>query len=330
MMKPTLQLPSPDDVLRARARISRLVVRTPLLRCEALDAHTGAEVWVKAEVLQHTGSFKIRGASNAIAQLSSAERARGVVAFSSGNHAQGVARAARLAGLQATIVMPSDAPMIKVERVREDGAEIIFYDRQRESREAIAGHLADARGAALIPSYDHADVIAGQGTLGLELVEQLDAPLDRLICCVGGGGLIAGCALAMEAVSPGTRVYGAEPDGHDDYARSLDQGVRVSNAPGMRTICDAIVTDKPGEMTFAINQPRLSGIGVVSDADIAAAMRFAYRVLKLVVEPGGAAALAAVMVGKADIQPGERIVIVTTGGNVDPALYARILNGADA
>lgn len=321
--------PSFDDLRRAAGRIATEAVRTPLLRNDALDALVGARVWLKPETLQRTGSFKFRGAFNALSALSQAERARGVVAFSSGNHAQGVAEAARLLGVQATIVMPADAPEIKKAGVVARGAELRLYDRESESREAISQALCEETGAALIPSFDHPDIIAGQGTCGLEVFEDLRArgeTADVLVCCVGGGGLIGGINLAAEALSPQTRVFGAEPEGFDDHARSLKSGRREANARKSGSVCDALLSERPGELTFAINSRRLAGVGVISDAEALGAVRYAFETLKLVVEPGGAAALAALLNRRVEFPAGGTIVVVLTGANVDPAVFARAVS----
>ncbi|MGC1303199.1 MAG: threonine/serine dehydratase, partial [Caulobacteraceae bacterium] len=254
--------PTFDDVEDASARLKGHAVETPLVRADALDAAVGGRVFVKAEVLQRTGSFKFRGAYNRLSRLTAAERERGVVAFSSGNHAQGVAAAAGLVGCPAVIVMPADAPVIKVESTRSLGAEVVFYDRFTESREAIAERIAGERGAVLVPSFDDPFIIAGQGTAGLEAIRQLDAAgtrADVLLCPASGGGLVAGIALAFEKLSPQTRLYSVEPEGFDDHARSLAAHERLSNAPGARSLCDALLSPAPGEMTFAINGRRLSG-----------------------------------------------------------------------
>lgn len=322
-------LPSPDDVLEAARRLQGHVVRTPVLRNEAIDALAGAELFFKCENLQLTGSFKIRGATNRLMQIDPARQKGGVVAFSSGNHAQGVARAARLLEMPALIVMPSDAPGIKVEGVRRDGAEIRFYDRHNESREAIAAAEADLREAVLVPSFDDPYIITGQGTAGVEFAEQMQAagtPLDHLICCVGGGGLITGIALAFEALSPATKIWTAEPAEHDDWRRSLAAGEIVANAPGSRSICDAILTPAPGEITWALGKRLLAGGCAVDDTAIEDAMRQAFRHLKLVVEPGGAAALACALHDLPEAAKGKRVGVVISGGNVDPGQYARIVS----
>ena len=328
-MAPSRVLPTPDDVAAAARRIAGHVLETPVFRHPALDAAAGATVLVKAECLQLTGSFKIRGATNRLAQIAPGTAPGGVVAFSSGNHAQGVARAARRLGLAAEIVMPADVPAVKRDGVRGDGAAIRTYDRETESREAIAEALAAERGAVLVPSYDDPDIVAGQGTAGLEFARQADAmggPLDALICCTGGGGLIAGITLALEATSPATRIWTAEPDGHDDWARSLAAGMPVSNAPGTRSICDAILTPTPGRIPWAVMKDRLAGGLSVSDGEVREAIRFAFRHLKLVLEPGGAVALAAALRGLGPDLAGGRVGLVLSGGNVDPQAYAAILS----
>ena len=320
--------PTFADVEAAAQRLSGLAVLTPLLRADALDAACGGRVWVKAEALQRTGSFKFRGAWNRIGRLDARELETGVVAFSSGNHAQGVAEAARIAGCPAVIVMPADAPPVKVEATRRLGAEVVLYDRYTQSREAIAAALARERGAVLVPSYDDAHVIAGQGTVGLEAARQLEAlgaRADVLACCVSGGGLIAGIALAFQALSPLTQIWSVEPAGFDDHARSLAAGERLANAPGRRSLCDALLAPSPGELTWAINGPRLAGGVAVSDEEALAAMAFAFRHLKLVLEPGGAVALAAALAGRLDLR-GRTLLVIASGGNVDPATYARALD----
>jgi len=325
-------IPTFEDVQAAVGRVSALAVRTPILRNDALDAAVGANVFVKAECLQTTGSFKIRGATNRLAQITDPDQKRaGVVAFSSGNHAQGVARAAKHFGLPALIVMPSDAPNVKVEGVLADGAEVHAYDRETESREAIAAEIAQTRGAILVPSFDDPHIVAGQGTAGLEVIEDMNAqggPLDHYICCVGGGGLVSGTALAFSSLSPRTKIWSAEPQAFDDYKRSLEADEIRSVAPGAQSICDAILTQRPGDITFAISRTRLAGGLSVSDADAKAAVRFAYRHLKLVVEPGGAIALACALFALPEEAKGKRVGLVLSGGNVDAAMYADILTGA--
>lgn len=319
------------DIEAAAARLAGQAVVTPLLESPALNERLGLRVLIKPETLQRVGAFKFRGAFNRLSQVAPADRPRGVVAFSSGNHAQGVALAARLLDMPAVIVMPADAPSVKVEATRGYGAEVVFYDRMTESREAIAARLAGERGAVIVPAYDDRDIIAGQGTAGLELARQaqaLGAELDVVVGPVGGGGLMAGVALAVQTLSPRTRIVGVEPELYDDARRSLASGRRESAAPTVRTLCDSLETPSTGELTFPILKARLSGIATVSDAEVAEAVRLAFSTLKLVVEPGGAAGLAALMAGKvAEAQPGACVGLVLSGGNVDPALFARVLAG---
>ena len=327
----TLNLPAFEDVLAAEARQCGVVRETPVLSHPALDELAGAELLIKAECLQVTGSFKIRGAMNRLAQIPPDGKKAGVVAFSSGNHAQGVARAAKLLGMPALIVMPADAPKVKVDGVIADGGEVYLYDRNGESREEISARLAAERGAVLVPSYDDFDIIAGQGTAGLEFARQAEAmgkQLDHLICCAGGGGLITGVALAFERLSPATKIWTAEPEAHDDWARSLEAGEILANAPGTRSICDAILTPQPGNLTFALGQRLLSGGLRVSDEEVFHAMRMAFRYLRIVGEPGGCAALAAALKRLPNGLKGKRVGVLFTGGNVDPAQYAAIIAGA--
>ena len=321
-------LPTYSDVLDAAEKLRGVAVQTPLLRNRALDEVVGVPVYVKCEPLQQTGSFKIRGAYNRLCRLTADERLSGVVAFSSGNHAQGVARAARLIGMPALIVMPEDTPDVKVQGVLSDGAEIHFYDRFSEDREAISRRIAYERCATIVPSYDDFYIIAGQGTCGLEITKQYpveDIP-GRLICCVGGGGLIAGVSLAVHEMWPETEIFGAEPEDFDDYARSLASGIRQSVSPGSRSICDALLSPSPGELTFALNREHLSGIGLISDEEARHAVAFAFRYLKVVVEPGGAAALAAALSGKVKPKGDKPMVIIMTGGNIDPAVMKSCLD----
>ena len=321
------RLPDFVDVRAAAARLLGHARRTPLLAGTPLDELTGGRILLKLETLQHMGSFKFRGAYNRLAQLDAAQRKTGVVAFSSGNHAQGVAYAARLLGVPATIVMPADAPRVKMQNTLALGAEVITYDRLRESREEIAARLAAGRGAVLVPSFDDPDIIAGQGTVGLEIAEQaaeLGAGLDDVIVCTSGGGLVAGTALAIRALSPSARIWTAEPEGHDDHRRSLAAGRRESNAPGTRSICDALLAPEPGVLTFEINRRLLAGGLAVSDAEVRTAIAYAARTLKLVVEPGGAVALASVLAGKIE-SSGRTIAVVLSGGNIDDDLLREVL-----
>jgi threonine dehydratase len=318
-------LPNADDVKAAAARINPHAVLTPLVSSPALDAALGGRLLVKAECLQRTGSFKFRGAYNALAQLDPASRRGGVVAYSSGNHAQGVAAAAALLGVHATIVMPSDAPAVKVENTRAHGAEIVPYDRHTEDREAIAAQIAHTRGAHLLPPYDDARVIAGQGTIGLEIAQQAPA-FDAVLVPCSGGGLVGGIALALAEARPSAKVYSVEPEGLDDMRRSLAAGARVANDPSRRSICDALLAPMPGVINFALARRLLAGGVAVTDADVARAMALAFLHLKLVAEPSGAAALAAVLSGGFPIE-GRTVVAVLSGGNVDGAAYAAVLTG---
>ena len=316
-----------NDILAAKKVLARYAVRTPLLSSPVLDARLGARVFLKPESLQRTGSFKFRGAFNKISAIPPAARRGGVVAFSSGNHAQGVAAAAAILQMPAVIVMPADAPHSKRERTRAYGAEVVLYDRDKEDREAIARGIATKRGATLVPPYDDALVIAGQGTVGLEIAEDMNAlglVPEVVIAPVSGGGLIAGTAVAIKARFPDARLISAEPEGFDDHARSLQAGHREPHRAVGRTICDALMASIPGEITFAINIELLSQGLTASDAEVAEAVRFAFTELKLVVEPGGAVGLAALLAGKLDVA-GRNVVIVLSGGNVDADVYARLI-----
>ena len=316
-----------EDVRDAARQIAGVAVRTPLLENADLNARVGGRVLLKFEGAQHMGSFKFRGAYNRLSRIEGAAKAAGVVAWSSGNHAQGVAAAARRLGLPATIVMPADAPAIKIANTRALGAEIILYDRFTQSREAIARELAATRGATVVPSFDDPYIIAGQGSIGLELLDQAaeaGVSLDQILVCCGGGGLVAGVATAVKASHPRIAIFSVEPEGFDDTARSLKSGVRETVDPAARSICDALLSPSPGEMTFPINQRLLAGGLAVSDDQVRAAMRYAFETLKLVVEPGGAVALAAILHGVAPAASTSAVVI--SGANVDPAQYAAILN----
>jgi threonine dehydratase len=320
-------LPTAADVDDAARRLQGIALHTPLLTSTALDAMTGGRIFLKAETLQRTGSFKFRGAYNKLAAIPPAERGGGVVAFSSGNHAQGVAASAQLLGMPCVIVMPADAPRAKRERTAALGAEIVLYDRVSEDRESIARNIAARRGAVLVPPYDDALIIAGQGTAGREIVEDLNAlgliP-EIVVVTASGGGLTAGIALAIKSRVPSALLYTAEPQGFDDHARSFRSGRREENAELTGTICDALMARMPGKLTFAINHS-LVGAGVaVSDQEVAAAVAFAFNELKLVVEPGGAVALAALMHGKIDTK-NKIAVAVLSGGNVDPEVFSRLV-----
>jgi threo-3-hydroxy-L-aspartate ammonia-lyase len=316
------QVVTPDDVRDAAVRIAGIAHRTPVARSRTLDDWVGAQVFCKCENLQRGGAFKFRGAYNAACQLTPEARSRGIAAYSSGNHAQAVALAARLLGTTAVIVMPEDAPRSKRDAVLGYGAEVVSYDRYTEDRAAIAEKIAVDRGLALIPPYDHPHVIAGQGTAALELLEDV-GELDVLVAPVGGGGLVAGLATIATDRLPGIRVVGVEPEAGDDTKRSLDAGHRVS-VPPPRTIADGQAVETPGELTFSINQRLLSGVSLVTDDEIRAAMRFAFERMKLVVEPSGASGLAAVLSGKVGTGLG-RVGVVLSGGNVDAARFAELM-----
>jgi threonine dehydratase len=312
-MAPTLA-----DVLAAAERIRGLAVRTPLVRNDALDAATGARVFVKAECLQRGGAFKMRGATNAIAALPEDVRRRGVIAFSSGNHAIAVATAARLFGIKATIVMPSDAPLIKLETTRANGATVVTYDRINESREEIGSRISTEQGASLIRPFDDPYVIAGQGTAGLEIDEEITP--DIVFAPASGGGLSTGVALAL----PKARIIAVEPEGHDDIARTLAAGAIQRNAPGIRSICDGLLTEQMGELTYPIARERFERVVTVSDDAVRRAMKFAFLRLKLVLEPSGAASLAALLEGGVDVS-GQTVALVASGGNVDAETFAQAL-----
>ena len=320
-------LPTFADVEEARSRLRGQAVVTPVLESPLLNAALGGRILIKADCLQRTGSFKFRGAWNFISRLGEEARSGGVVAYSSGNHAQGVAAAAALRRLPAVIVMPADTPEIKLANTRAYGAEVVLYDRATQSRDEIAGTIARERGAVMVPPYEHRHIIAGQGTAGLEFVEQaaaLGLRLDALLTPAGGGGLTAGLALALSGTSPATAIHTVEPEGFDDYRRSLASGRRERNPAATGSICDALLVQEPGELTFAINR-RLVGDGfAVSENEVRHAMRQAFSLLKLVAEPGGAVALAAVLAGRIETA-GRTIGVMISGGNVDPRLYADIL-----
>ncbi len=322
-----MRLPTHDDVLSAADRIGPFVVRTPMLRNAALDAATGGTILIKPEPLQRTGSFKLRGATNALRRLAPDQLRHGIVAHSSGNHGQAVACAAAALGADATIFMPADAPRVKVEGTAAWGARIERYDRLRDDRAAITAAFAARTGATLIPPFEHPDVIAGQGTAALELAHDAAAAgfaLDDFLACTGGGGLVAGSALALHGAAPATRVWAVEPEGWDDTARSLASGTRERNGGQASQLCDALLSPQPGELTFAINAQRLAGGLVVSEPEVLAAMAFAFRALKLVVEPGGAVALAALLAGRLDAR-GRVVGCVLSGGNVDADVFTRAL-----
>lgn len=335
---PRLAPPGFGEIAAAAERLQGQAIVTPLLEFRALNELVGGRILLKAEILQRTGSFKFRGAFNRVSRIPRQDRNAGVVAYSSGNHAQGVAAAAAELGLKARIVMPADAPPIKLERTRAHGAEVVLYDRTTESREEIARDIARRTGATLIRPYDDPAIIAGQGTCGLEIARQAaarEAKLDALLVCCGGGGLIAGCALAFAELSPDTRVYAVEPEGFDDTGRSLAADQRLANAPGgdntpgAGSFCDALLAPMPGELTFRVNRRLLAGGLAVGDPAVAAAMGYGFHTLKLVIEPGGAVALAAVLSGRFDAR-GKTIALTLSGGNVDPETYRSVLESRGA
>jgi threo-3-hydroxy-L-aspartate ammonia-lyase len=314
----------PGDIEAAAALLEGVAHRTPVVTSRTLDERVGAHVFVKAECLQRTGSFKFRGAYNKIASLSEDERRRGVVAFSSGNHAQAVALAASLLGARATIVMPADAPALKLAATRGYGAEVVTYDRYTEDREAIAAALVEERGLTLVPPFEDPLVMAGQGTAALELIEEAGS-VDLFLAPVSGGGLMAGCATIVKARCPTTRVVGVEPEASDDTRRSLAAGERVTLPDVPRTIADALQLRAPGVETFEVNRRLLEGVVTVSDADLVDTMRFAFERMKLVGEAGGVAALAALLAGRVEVEPGSRVGVIVSGGNVGADRFAELV-----
>jgi threonine dehydratase len=328
MAEPSLSLPVSSMDIDAAARVlAPFAVRTPLLSSPALNERVGTNVFLKPEMLQRTGSFKFRGAFNKLSSIPLAARGGGVVAFSSGNHAQGVAAAAKILNMQATIVMPVDAPLSKRQRTKSYGAEVVLYDRDREDREAIARDIAAKRNATLVRPYDDTFVIAGQGTVGREIAEDMAAlgiAPDIVVAPASGGGLIAGVATAVKARYPQAMVMSGEPEEFDDHARSLRAGQRQAHGSKGRTICDALMATMPGELTFTINSRLLTQGITASDAEVGTAVGFAFRELKLVVEPGGAVGLAALLAGRIDAR-GKNVVIVLSGGNVDADLFAKLV-----
>jgi threonine dehydratase len=323
----TTILPTAADIQAAAKRLYGVAVRTPLINSPVLDERLGARVFLKAEILQRTGSFKFRGAYNRISSIPEGKRAAGVVAYSSGNHAQGVAAAARLMGMRATIVMPRDAPRAKRERTKALGAEVVPYDRDKDDRAAIAKKIAVERGATIVPPYDDPFIIAGQGTIGTEIVEdlaRLSLKPDIVVIGASGGGLAAGTALGIKSGAASAKIYTVEPEGFDDTLRSFASGRRESNPRQSGTICDALMSNTPGELTFPITQ-KLIGAGLTAnDREVAAAVRYAFEELKLVVEPGGAIGLAALLAGKLDVK-GKVVVGVLSGANVDAELFAKLI-----
>jgi threonine dehydratase len=323
-------LPTIDDVQSAAERLAGVAVRTPLISNQRLDEITGGRIFLKPEPLQRTGSFKFRGAYNRISRIPEDQRAGGVVACSSGNHAQGVAAAAALMGMRSVIVMPKDAPAMKRNRTIAFGGEVVQYDREHDDRDAIAGSIAAERGAVFVPPYDDFYIIAGQGTVGLEIAEDFSArglAPDVVVANASGGGLVSGIALAVKHRFPEARVMTAEPAGFDDHARSFRSGGRERNERVSGSICDALLAATPGRLTFEISS-RIVGEGVsATDEEVARAVAFAFEELKIVVEPGGAVALAAVLAGKLELK-GKVAAIVLSGGNVDGELFARCLAAA--
>ena len=312
-----------EEIRAAAARIEGVAHRTPVVTSRTLDARTGATCFVKCENLQRMGAFKFRGAYNRLVQLDAGQRRRGVVAYSSGNHAQGVALAAQLLGIPATIVMPRDAPASKLSATRGYGAEIVLYERSEENRAVIAAGICDERGATLVPPYDDERIVAGAGTAALELLD-VAGPLDAIVVPTGGGGLFSGTAIAAHGIDPRIDCWGVEPEAGDDVKRSLERGERVViDVP--KTIADGLQTQSPGEITFGILREHAAGIVTVSDDELIDAMRFAFERLKLIVEPSGAAALASILQSRLPIE-GRRVGIIISGGNVDPARYAALLS----
>lgn len=323
-------LPTFADVQAAARRLDGVTIRTPLLENERVNRKLGGRLFLKAECLQRTGSFKLRGAYNFLASMTEADRARGVVGWSSGNHAQGLAEAARLLGVKATIVMPADAPALKVANTRASGAEVVLYDRVKDSREEIGLAIAARTGATVVPPYDHPWILTGQGTAGIEIAEQakaLGVTLDAVAAPCSGGGLATGVALGVKGLSPTTSVHAGEPAGFDDLARSLAAGTKQKNEKLSGSICDALLAPTPGDVTFPLAQQVLGPGLVVTDEEVLDSMEVAFREFKLVLEPGGAVALAAALTGKLPVK-GRAVAVVCSGGNVDHATFKRALDRA--
>ncbi len=317
-----------NDIADAAARLAPFINRTPLIESATINEELGGRLFLKAECLQKTGSFKFRGATNRIQQLTEAQKKSGVVAYSSGNHAQGIALAAKLAGVPAAIVMPKDAPQMKIANTERHGARVVLYDRYTESREDIGASIAEESGAVLVPPFDDPHIIAGQGTVGIEAISQAKTyaiEFDDFIGCISGGGLTGGWAIAFEELSPKTQIWTAEPEDFDDVKRSLEVGERLRNEPGARSICDALLLPTPGELTFPILKAHSAKGLSVSDQDVMSAMRVAYEEYKLVLEPGGAVALACVLSGKIDIT-NKTVGVICTGGNVDLDIFKRAIS----
>ena len=320
--------PTVDDVREAAAALDGVAVETPLFENSDVNDQLAGRLLIKAETTQRTGSFKFRGAYNRIRQLTKSQRDRGVVAYSSGNHAQAVASAARMVGTSALIVMPSDAPSNKLDRTRDLGAEVVTYDRTTETREEVAECISAERNLVMVPPNEDARVLAGAGTVALELIRQATArrtALDAVLVPCGGGGLTAATALVFEALSPKTKIFAVEPEQFDDTRRSFEAGKRLANPKGRTTICDSIMTDIPGELTFSINRERLSGVLTVSDNDVRSAMKVGFDQYKAVIEPGAAVGLAAVLRRTIDVS-GKVVAVIATGGNVDAANFCAAIN----
>jgi threonine dehydratase len=322
-----IEAPTYKDIEAAAVRLAGVAARTPLLEAALLNEAAGVRVLVKAEMLQKTGAFKLRGAWNRLSQLSDDEKSRGVLCYSSGNHAQAVAASAILAGTTATVVMPSTAPGVKAAKCRAFGATVVLHDGDRPSMVARATEMATAEGRVLVPPFDDPDIIAGQGTVGLEIAQDMtarDLKPDAVVIPCGGGGLAAGICLAIREHFPEAALYGVEPAGFDDTKRSLEAGTRVANEPGARTLCDALMVPEPGALTFSINKRLMTGVVTVTDAEVRRAMAAGFEHLKIVAEPGGAAALAAVLAGKLNLA-GQTVAVVASGGNVDPDVFANAI-----
>jgi threonine dehydratase len=325
--EPVGRLPTFADVQAAARRLASIVTRTPVLESQIVNELLGCRILIKAECLQRTGSFKVRGAYNKIAQIPDERRKKGVVAYSSGNHAQGVARAAKLLGIPARIVMPADAPKVKMDNTRRDGAIVVPYERKNANRVAISEGLVTETGGTMVPPYNDPDIMAGQGTLGLEFAEQvaaMGAKLDMLLGPCSGGGMISGCALALRALSPDTKVYCVEPEGYDDTTRSLAAGTRIELSSNPGSICDGLLVEAPGSITFEILKTHLAGGFVVTDAMVEKAVKLAFDEYKAVIEPSGAIGLAAVMAEPQRFK-GRTVGIIATGGNVDSDAFARMI-----
>ena len=315
-----------NEIIDAAKRLKNHIYETPLFENYELNSLCAGTVYLKPECMQMTGSFKIRGAFNFMSQLSQADAKNGVVAFSSGNHAQGVAMSGKILNIDTTIVIPEDAPHSKIENTEKLGGNVILYDRYNEDREKIARDIASERNAILVPSYDHKNIIIGQGTVGLEIIEEINeksVTLDQVLICCGGGGLSAGSSIPIKKFSPETEIYLVEPEHYNDTQRSIDLNKRVSNNSNKTSICDALLADTPGELTFAINSELTENVLTVSDEEVKAAMRFAFHYFKMIVEPGGAVALAAVMSKKIELR-NKVTVAVLSGGNVDMEMYDEI------